>query len=314
MKIHQIAFEDKRKMLKGALHCHTTRSDGHGTPEEVIRYHYDHGYDFLAITDHGQYNFKNFAPDIPITIIPGFEFGIDNDRGCENFHTVCLGQEKKNGNPYEQDQIICGLTRTQEEHQKFLDEFHANNQLTFYCHPEWSGTPARSFEKLKGNFAFEIYNSGSHIENDMDKDANYWDELLGQGQRIFGVAVDDGHSMSHHCNGWVMVNAENNVESILEALKNGAFYSSTGPEIYDMYVEDDLLVVECSPAAKIRCVTDNSRHRNIYPGGDKNQPGTITRGEFEFRPRDPYARISVIDRSGKIAWTNPIFYDQIPKK
>ena len=147
----------------------------------------------------------------------------------------------------------------------------------------------------------------------MDKDANYWDELLGHGKKIFGVAVDDGHSMSDHCNGWVMVNAENNVASILEALKNGAFYSSTGPEIYDFYLEDDLFVVECSPAAKIRCVCDNHRFRNIYPGGDKNQPGTITRGEFEY-DNEPYVRISVIDRSGKIAWTNPIFYDQIPKK
>ena len=77
---------------------------------------------------------------------------------------------------------------------------------------------------------------------------------------------------------------------------------------YDFYLEDDLFVVECSPAAKIRCVCDNHRFRNIYPGGDKNQPGTITRGEFEY-DNEPYVRISVIDRSGKIAWTNPIFLE-----
>ena len=34
----QAAFENARRHLKGALHCHTTRSDGKGTPEEVIRY------------------------------------------------------------------------------------------------------------------------------------------------------------------------------------------------------------------------------------------------------------------------------------
>lgn len=33
----QAAFINPGKMLKGALHCHTTRSDGAGTPEEVIR-------------------------------------------------------------------------------------------------------------------------------------------------------------------------------------------------------------------------------------------------------------------------------------
>ena len=36
----QQAFIGKEKMLKGGLHCHTTRSDGRDTPEDVIRYHY----------------------------------------------------------------------------------------------------------------------------------------------------------------------------------------------------------------------------------------------------------------------------------
>ena len=36
MLIRQNAFDGKERMLKGALHCHTTRSDGDGTPEEVL--------------------------------------------------------------------------------------------------------------------------------------------------------------------------------------------------------------------------------------------------------------------------------------
>jgi len=38
-------------MLKGALHCHTTRSDGKVSPEEVICKHAANGYAFLAITE-----------------------------------------------------------------------------------------------------------------------------------------------------------------------------------------------------------------------------------------------------------------------
>lgn len=35
--LRQQAFNQTgNNMLKGALHCHTTRSDGRGTPEEVI--------------------------------------------------------------------------------------------------------------------------------------------------------------------------------------------------------------------------------------------------------------------------------------
>ena len=32
----QAAFDNAGRPLKGALLCHTTRSDGRGTPEEVI--------------------------------------------------------------------------------------------------------------------------------------------------------------------------------------------------------------------------------------------------------------------------------------
>ena len=68
----------------------------------------------------------------------------------------------------------------------------------------------------------EVWNTGCAVENEMDTNAAYWDELLIQGQRIFGVATDDGHPMNQHCKGWVMVNSENNVNAILDALKAGA--------------------------------------------------------------------------------------------
>ena len=35
MRIQQAAFAKGKPFLKGALHCHSTRSDGKGTPEEV---------------------------------------------------------------------------------------------------------------------------------------------------------------------------------------------------------------------------------------------------------------------------------------
>src|SRR5215203_140780 len=38
--------------LKGNLHTHTLESDGDSTPADVVRWYAEHGYDFLAITDH----------------------------------------------------------------------------------------------------------------------------------------------------------------------------------------------------------------------------------------------------------------------
>ena len=309
--IRQAAFIDDNKMLKGGLHCHTTRSDGSCTPEEVMILHKENGYDFLAITDHRRYNHVNFAPETGLTIIPGMEFdnggSIPCKHGFRTYHTVCIGPSQEDGNGFAHEERVPSVNAPdQQTDQVFLDEIHAKKNLTIYCHPEWSSTPARYFDKLRGNFAMEIWNSGCVIDNDMDKDAAYWDELLGQGIRIFGVATDDGHPIYHHCKGWVMVNAENNVNAILKALEDGAFYSSTGPEIYDFYVKDGKAVVECSPAAMLRLHSDC--HPTRLCQDPEGKP--VTRAEFDVSDYD-YIRITVIDEQGRHAWTNPIFLDQL---
>ena len=72
--------------------------------------------------------------------------------------------------------------KDQYEYQAVLDEIHAAGNLTIYCHPDWSGTPAHTFAEMKGNFAMEIWNTGCVVENEMDVDNGlYWDELLMRG-------------------------------------------------------------------------------------------------------------------------------------
>ena len=310
--IQQAAFIGKNKMLKGGLHCHTTRSDGRVTPEDVMKMHKENGYDFLALTDHRIYNMKNFAPELGLTIIPGMEFdniGLPAAHGSRCFHTVCLGPTKEDGNGFEHDQKFeSANVPDQESYQPYLDDIHAKNNLTIYCHPEWSATPPRYFDKMQGNFAMEIWNTGCPQDNNMDMDALYWDDLLGRGIRLFGVAVDDGHAAHAHCKGWVMVNAENNVNSILNALKNGAFYSSCGPEIYDFYVKDGHCVIECSPVKKLRV------HSDCHPTKVWHDPEgkLLTYAAFDIESHNQdygYVRMSIMDENGNYAWTNPIFLD-----
>ena len=91
----------------------------------MIRYHQQHGYDFLALTDHRVYNFKNYAPDVPITIIPGMEMDavFEEGQGFRCFHIVCIGPAKEDGNGYEQDQRLeSDHSRNQEEFQSCLDD------------------------------------------------------------------------------------------------------------------------------------------------------------------------------------------------
>ena len=309
--IRQAAFVNAGKMLKGGLHCHTTRSDGAGTPEEVIRLHKANGYDFLALTDHRFYNYQNFAPETGITIIPGMEYDglfYEGD-GFRCFHSVCIGPSREDGNGYEQDERLERAKVTcQEDYQPYLDRIHAKKNLTIYCHPEWSSTPARYFEKLKGNFAMEVWNSGCVQSNGMDSDAAYWDELLGQGIHIYGVATDDGHAMKNHCCGWVRVKAENNINAIMKALENGEFYASTGPEIHDFWVDGDTVHIDCSNVSCIRFFSDCHPSKMI-----KSDKDDLTSGEIKinhgWEGGYRYIRATVYAADGSRAWTNPIWLD-----
>lgn len=304
--IRQDAFAGAGRLLKGALHCHTTRSDGKGAPDEVIRLHKANGYDFLAITDHNLYNYQNFSKETVITILPGMERDVRlSAKGVHCFHVVCIGPERDVGNGYAQDQRFEGgmLMNDALEFQRVLDDIHAHGNLTIYCHPEWSHTPACEFERLTGNFAMEIFNSDCAMQNDMDTNAACWDDLLAAGQRIFGVAADDGHAMDVHCNAWVLVRAENTVGGILNALRRGAFYASCGPEIHDFFVQDGMAVLECSP-----CVSAGFRAAYMPTRLTRSAAGDVTVARMEIPPHTGYVRGVVQDAMGRRAWTNPIFF------
>ncbi len=305
----QAAFTGNSRLLKGVLHVHTTRSDGKGTPEEVLSLYAAKGYDFVSLTDHRNYNYTNFG-NAPLTLIPGMEMDAYlPGEATHVHHIVSIGPAKADGNGFDQDQRFDrGSYDDPAEGQKMLDWLHENNNMTIYCHPQWSGTPAREFEMLKGNFAMEIWNSVCAIEYGLDTNAAYWDELLAKGIKIWGVANDDTHQLYQLGNGWIRVNAENNIPSIFSALNDGAFYSSCGPEIYDFYVDHGIAHVECSP-----CVSVGFRHLRVpYRFKTAKEGEIITSCETKLRRSSPneYIRAVVTDAQGRRAWTNPIFLDE----
>ena len=152
----------------------------------------------------------------------------------------------------------------------------------------------------------EVWNTGCAEEGNEDMNAPYWDEILGEGQPVFGVATDDGHPMRQHCRGWVMVRARSrSVKDILAALKEGAFYASTGPVIHDFYVEDGIAHIQCDPAAWIEFSSDMHPTRRIRSEEGK----TITEASYDLSRYGGYRyiRASVVGENGLRAWTNPIF-------
>lgn len=305
MLIHQAAFEEKGPLLKGNLHCHTTRSDAVSSPETVMRQYAAMGYDFLALTDHRFYNYASYAPDTDLLVLPGMELDASlPGPGCHCIHLVSVGPEQDKGNSFAQDQRFDTLKAADAAGTlPMLRCIQEANNLPIFCHPEWSGNTAQEILALPDINLMEIWNSGCAVENGIDTHAAYWDEVLCSGRKMYGVATDDGHQLWHNGLGYIRVQAEKTPSAILDALRRGAFYASCGPEIYDFYLEDDKAVILCSPVEVIRF-----RHFRM-PYAERRGPG-IMGHQIVPRKGTNYIRAEIMDAQGRMAWTNPIFLDE----
>jgi len=104
---------------------------------------------------------------------------------------------------------------------------------------------------------------------------------------------------------------------VLDALQRGSFYSSAGPEIKGLELEDGAVTVECSPVASATLVAGARRGSRAnagrlgYPHGaqilDRDPDGGITAVRLKRPPGTPYGRLELSDASGRKAWTNPLW-------
>ena len=94
--------------------------------------------------------------------------------------------------------------------------------------------------------------------------------------------------------------------SILEALENGCFYASRGPEIKDYQMGEDMKIkIECSPVKKIAFRTSGAGNGRVFRAEDREDLHTA---EWDLSKKKPkWVRCEVTDKDGNTAWTNPIF-------
>ncbi len=182
-----------------------------------------------------------------------------------------------------------------------------------YNHPTWSQESYETYSQYKGMHCMEIYNHGCDL-NFFEYNHRVYDDLLRQGKRIFCMASDDthahypiGHVKNDCCGGWVNIKADKlEYRTITEALEKGNFYSSTGPEIKSLYVEDNKLFIETAPCKKILFTT---ARRNGFCYLQDDMP--VTFGEFGLKKEDVYVRVTVFDEFGKHADTNAYFIEEM---
>ena len=299
-------FNNKGKFFKGNLHGHSNKSDGKLTPEEVCGTYIEKGYNFISITDHflGMFNYPITIPEFKIenfTVIPGAELHTSQMENGELWHVLALGLKDQFTQPRQTNFLISTQSENIESLSSRLYEDGAFVSLT---HPEWNGMTLQDTLKIKEAHAIEIYNHGCAIECDRGSGVAVLDQLLNHGKKVNIIATDDSHfHIDDAFGGWVMVKSEiNNEESLLEALKNGHYYSSQGPDFKDIKVQEGRLDVFCSPVEKI--IVSGYGSATTYK--HKSNMGSAS-FNLALLPQKKWLRVTIVDKEGNKAWTNPIY-------
>ncbi len=313
--MHRLPFDRPGRFYRGNLHTHSDQSDGRLGVEDVVTLYRDAGYDFLSITDHflpgGRFgkevefiqvtDTSTFITDTFLTI-PGAEIHGPALANGEPWHFVAIGLPQ----PFPR-------VGEQETGPQIAARAWSSGAFVAAAHPAWYSQTIDDIRPvLPYLHSIETYN---HACNGVDR-ADGWytlDELLGtgEGRTLTGIATDDAHFRPHigepvnALGGWVMVRADRlDHDAIMAGLKAGHFYSSTGPELYDVRIGSDEVIVACSPVSSIIVTGKGARSQTIH-GSDL----TEARLPLEKFVADGYLRVTVRDADGRRAWTNPVILD-----
>ena len=299
------AFTRPGRFYRGNLHCHSTRSDGALSPEEVCRRYKAQGYDFISLTDHfvGLYDYPitdtRAFQDNAFTTIPGAELHSGAMENGELWHILAVGLPADFA---ASNSPGFAPVADQETGPELARRARAAGAFVTIAHPHWSGLSQADARSIDAAHAVEIYNHASAVGCDRGEGMACADLLLSEGRHLTLVATDDAHFHGPDAfGGWVMVKAETLCpEALLDALKAGAFYSSQGPEFHDIRLNDDTLQVSCSAVQAIVVQGQGCTTSGSY--GDSQTSAQLS---LFGMAQSPWLRVTIIDRSGKRAWSPP---------
>lgn len=308
--------------LRGNLHAHTTCSDGRCEPRDVTMDYAARGYDFLMISDHDRLS----SPDeLRLWTSPGLILLRGNEISSDGAHILHVNAGTR-VLPYADRQTV--LAAIGKDPESFAVVCHPNWLLRNHAaHDEinaWSEhVPLDLLMQWKGYVGIEIFNGAVHRLDGSALATDKWDRLLAAGHRVWGFANDDSHrSNTVICGearrpdatplmkndvglGWNVVWACKNVTSIVDALRCGRFYASTGQAIRSIAVEGNAIRIDAPGADRIVAIREVGR---------RFAQGRGPCWEVEVPPDAVYVRIECYGPGESRAFTQPFWPNEEKKE
>lgn len=309
---HFVETLDVSVFQRGNLHTHTSRSDGDRPPEDSYTWYRDHGYAFVAITDHNQLTppeeyqslgRKGFA------MIPGEEITMLVQGHPVHVNALCTQRTIGDVPDHALEKIPTIDAALRWAVSRVLEQ----DGVALVNHPNfiWALT-ADDLPSAHGAQLLEIWSGHPYVRSDGDaqhpSEETIWDRVLKERETFAGVAVDDTHYIGPHKSpaarpgrGWVEVfAAEATVPAICAALAKGHLYSSSGVRLRRIAVTSDALSLwPDRPGALVEFVGE---------GGEvlaRTRPPAGASATYKLRGGERYVRARATLPDGKHAWTQP---------
>ena len=321
--------------LKGQVHVHTERSfDAATAVPDVIDFFAEHGYDFLAITDHNHVTIPKDHPS-GMLLIPGVELTY-NATACDPpprpgylcaFHTNVLFlnplRDATRGKhfilPFRKNrlEVFQVLQRRADD----LEGILVLNHPTYH----YAVNEVMLDELVNRGIRFVEFFNGAVMDHNKDgpeaeieKSEQLWDAMLTRGHQVLAVGADDAHHFADAATirmtgkkplygdrSWIMVRSERTPEAIRQAMVDGDYYVSTGVELANVLLSDATVHVTIDAKEGESYVT-----RFIGNGGDILARVEGPEACYTVTGSEGYVRAVVESDTGKYAWTQALMLNR----
>jgi hypothetical protein len=298
------------RWYKGNTHTHTINEGGDSTPDEVVRWYREHGYQFVVLTDHNLLTRVDalngiYGSDEHFLVVQGEE--VTSRAGDKPVHVNGLNVQR----------VVAAHTggSVVETLQANIDGIRAASGVPHINHPNfgWALTPD-DLQRARNYRLLEVYNGHPSVNNlgggGVPGLEEAWDRLLSSGKTVYGIAVDDAHVFKQPGNpavsgpgrGWVAVRAARlDAQALLEALERGDFYASTGVVLDDVRATQKELIVRVKVEG-----TTKYRIQFIGRGGALLREALEPEAKYSFAGSEGYVRAKILDSNGRMAWVQPV--------
>jgi hypothetical protein len=272
---------------KGNVHTHTIESDGDLPLAQVMQTYKNLHYDFLVITDHNMVTpSQPFSTD-SLLLINGEEVS-----SREHWGALGLNQAIDPN----------GLSR-----QNIIDRILQQNAIPVINHPRWAWIffSSDDVKQLDGIRHLEILNTLTDQDHTNGSGMDLWDDVLTRGRKMYGIAADDFHYLKvgeqTACGiSYIMVRSTAlQQDKILDAIRRGDFYASTGATFIDLKNDNGLCTVSVQDGAEIQFIGAYGQPLKKVSGAN---------GTYQVKGNEGYVRVHGKNRTNGHAWSQPLYF------